>query len=288
MTDSNRVDNGQFFEMDSICIMSEDEFVSIRKLQTELNTATATLERVRAIVPKQASHMSAAEVGLLQAALAGSSFTEGKLFQPEAHLAKQNENELLMTAPKGQEKVPLVEWQKMERDLAAANARIAESQADIPKAEAYIKDLNEKYAVLESSHDRVSLALRRAEARADAAEKDADHLRKVFARELARADAAERRADDATKLVEHTRELHNICDRGLVAAWAERDQLAARVKDLEEDHEMYQRSRVELYRQACTTEERAVLDAWKLLSEEARESAMAELANRSAKAKVIK
>jgi phage-related tail protein len=31
------------------------------------------------------------------------SFTEGKLFQPQAHLAKQNENALSMTAPKGQE-----------------------------------------------------------------------------------------------------------------------------------------------------------------------------------------
>jgi hypothetical protein len=92
----------------------------------------------------------------------------------------------------------------------------------------------------------------------------------------ARADAAERRADDATKLVEHTRELHNICDRGLVAAWAERDQLAARV---------------------CTPEERAVLGAWGLLSDSALEHlrvngsiplsniAVTELANRAAKAK---
>jgi hypothetical protein len=108
----------------------------------------------------------------------------------------------------------------------------------------------------------------------------------------ARADAAERRADDATKLVEHTRELHNICDRGLVAAWAERDQLAARVKELEF---LIALDRTDTAQ--CTPEERKVLDAWGLLLDSALEYlrvngsiplsniAVAELANRAAKAK---
>jgi hypothetical protein len=61
-----------------------------------------------------------------------SSFTEGKLFQPEAHLAKQNENAPSMMAPKGQEVLTEEEekhlsWSwaapKALRIISAANAR---------------------------------------------------------------------------------------------------------------------------------------------------------------------
>jgi chromosome segregation ATPase len=81
----------------------------------------------------------------------------------------------------------------------AANARADAAEAEIPKAEAYIRDLNEKYAALESSHDRVALALRRAEDRADAAE----------------------------------REVNRLYRERVLPAEDERDQLAARVKELE-------------------------------------------------------
>jgi hypothetical protein len=193
MTDSNRVDNGQFFEMDSICVMSEGELVSIRKLQS---------------------------------------------------------------------------------DLAAANARIAELERSVLMSDAGRDSAFDLIVEAHNERDAAFNAL-------DAAN--------------ARADAAERRADDATKLVEHTRELHNICDRGLVAAWAERDQLAARVKELEF---LIALDRTDTAQ--CTPEERKVLDAWGLLLDSALEYlrvngsiplsniAVAELANRAAKAKVIK
>jgi hypothetical protein len=190
MTDSNRVDNGQFFEMDSICVMSEGELVSIRKLQS---------------------------------------------------------------------------------DLAAANARIAELERSVLMSDAGRDSAFDLIVEAHNERDAAFNAL-------DAAN--------------ARADAAERRADDATKLVEHTRELHNICDRGLVAAWAERDQLAARVKELEF---LIALDRTDTAQ--CTPEERKVLDAWGLLLDSALEYlrvngsiplsniAVAELANRAAKAK---
>jgi chromosome segregation ATPase len=174
----------------------------------------------------------------------------------------------------------------LERDLAAAKAQIAKLESTIARQRAANRGLQRSYdeavALFQQTHGcHVSWVQRATEcdaAKAKLAEvtlaKDTffDALQKTNAR----ADAAERRADDATKLVEHTRELHNICDRGLVAAWAERDQLAARV---------------------CTTEERAVLDAWGLLLDSALEYlrvngsiplsniAVAELANRAAKAK---
>jgi hypothetical protein len=205
MTDSNRVDNGQFFEMDSICVMSEGELVSIRKLQSDLAAANARIAELE---------------------------------------------EELETAS--------ADWYSAKAHYEAANARIAELERSVLMSDAGRDSAFDLIVEAHNERDAAFNAL-------DAAN--------------ARADAAERRADDATKLVEHTRELHNICDRGLVAAWAERDQLAARV---------------------CTPEERAVLGAWGLLSDSALEHlrvngsiplsniAVAELANRAAKAKVIK
>jgi hypothetical protein len=103
--------------------------------------------------------------------------------------------------------------------------------------------------------------------------------------------AANARADAAERRVGITRAL----DRATKAE-AERDQLAARVTELEEDKQMYDRSRVELYRQACTPEERAVLEAMSkarigsddcggYFSSSTSSVVMAELANRAAKAK---
>jgi chromosome segregation ATPase len=170
-------------------------------------------------------------------------------FEGPAHLAEQNENELLMTAPKGQEArrnavydgdsypVRVQELTdalvsesndavRLARDLSAANARIAE---------------------LEEQQRHGRTAGRAANARADAAERESTR-RRLEAVEM---------GDAAYKLV------------------AERDQLAARVEEMAADFAQCNSNRMlaeercaRLSRQLahdltkwCTPEERSVLEA---------------------------
>jgi hypothetical protein len=227
-------------------------------------------------------------------------------------------------APKGQEVgAPLLPaWcmtmAKLDIDLAAANAKIADMTAG---AESLIREderLRAKIAEQQERLTKAGISYDAANARIEELEQNREDNRikdHALITQLERQrDAANARADAAER---DLKRLVAVNDSGttevLLKAWAERDQLAARVKELtqERDHngEMWGKAaaRVEAQDEAiralvlnsgtCTPEERAVLKACKAVPEDRlldwrvndtgvrRNIARAELANRAAKAK---
>jgi polyhydroxyalkanoate synthesis regulator phasin len=122
------------------------------------------------------------------------SFTEGKLFQPQAHLAKQNENALSMTAPKGQE----------------------HTEHDLETVVAAVETILTKY---ELSHDETNDYVESI-MRVVWCQKEGDYERKQYVSTLqrdlaaanARADAAERKLASLTNQTAGARYLINAFD----------------------------------------------------------------------------
>jgi hypothetical protein len=276
--------------------------VRIENLEAEASAATATLERVRAThaILDSVGYEDPVARNVVKAysrALAGSSFTEGKLFQPEAHLAEPliretnenheviKENAPSMMAPTEQAGLTPIErmlsksWSTqagLRLDLAAANARITEAKA--------------KYQIARQQRNAANARADAAETRAKDIEGHFEQCHEDWKREKNRADAAERVTAD--------------CHDVLKALKNERDQLAARVKELEISVQAARTVRDAAWEQrgTCSREERAVLKAIgdatignaerhfgpaKVLVWATEEHALcqAELANRAAKAK---
>jgi hypothetical protein len=256
-------------------------------LRDQLTAATATLERVRALVGEDREPYGEVPVFELRAALAS---------QPEAPKVKRLEGNggtlrydgagpaiaLGAEAPKGQgpsygklfEMVSILQTNEagLQRDLAAANAKIAELEVDVKlqqqagrahlqaadAAKAQVKDLTDRgykaaQLLIEANAriaDQVTIAEQANAIAKSALERSAEMIRQRDAAN-ARADAAEREMHTAHQQTE-------VALRG-------RDQLAARVKELEAKNRNLLHTIQSDSGDACTPEERNVLGACKAM-----------------------
>jgi hypothetical protein len=170
----------------------------------------------------------------------------------------------------------------LARELVAANAKIADLTGAWHRASDDRDAANAKIAELETQHDADIDAIARAVRHEDAAN--------------ARADEAERKLALSETMVVELEALHDNCDQSMRDVEYNSYQLASRVKQLEYELAGFNAANAGLVCNQCTPEERQVLkvmakarifcppDCYPYL-ENPYEPAIAELANRAAKAK---
>jgi chromosome segregation ATPase len=298
-----------------------DQYQLVDKLVAAYREQTTTLDRVRAdnselvTMLRRGLHVRMHANGLADWA----QMAQAYLATPrDTALAGQPE------APKGQEAKPLPAREharrrgsldgadaqalegalsQVERGLAAANAEIIKLKRLLAtRVEAdRLSEANARIAELEDKLQMADCAEIAANARADAAEREAERW-EVCAKDLhaernqlaQKLEATEREANAAFCIEVQLRQ----------KAEAERHQLAARVKELESTIEAMNRANLDYLKRGqadsfCTPGERKVLEAckaihagdWEELRDGAfvnqpeRDLAVAELANRAAKAK---